>query len=288
VGWNPGDGNFYVVDRQVVSRDGWTQIAACQKIAELNRYWHPQFIYVDKGFGHMQVEILHKYGYDAIADAKRGPMHPDSKLCRIVKSYDFGSTIEIRDPFNKQLVPKPAKPFLVESSVRRFETRTIKYPKSDEQLTKALLGYRIKRISPSGVPVYEQGNPNAGDHFLDALNLALVAFTLEESDFGKPKYTTELVISPNGLNEIIYTEGKDGASKRETGRPQMNRSLTTRVSSVLGRNMPISNSTRGDMGVWDWPGFSHDAPKPQPSNPRSVEGTLRGRLPFRPKRKNII
>ena len=85
LGFNPTEKLFYVVDRHVVSREGWTQLSACNKIAELNRIWRPLVIYIDSGFGGTQYEVLRKYGYDSLADPAKGPTHPDSKLRDILK-----------------------------------------------------------------------------------------------------------------------------------------------------------------------------------------------------------
>ncbi len=287
VGWNPGDTQFYLVDRQCVQKEGWNQIAACQKVQELNRIWRPRWIYVDHGFGHMQVEILHQMGRDAQRDPTRGPKHIDGRLARIVKAYEFGGSIEVRDPFTKQMVKKPAKPFLVESSVRLFESSAIRYPESDTELTKALLGYKVKRVNQSGVPVYEQGDAEAGDHFLDAMNLALVAFVLEESEFGKPKYDPYVAHAAHRFGDIL--EAKEAEQKQKEGRvtqfaeTNSGQSQRSVMNTSNSSGLPASHtSNRVDTNrIWSWPGFSADLPPP--SRPR---GRISGR-PHRPKRNNF-
>lgn len=265
VGWNPGDTRFYLVDKQLIQREGWNQIAACQKVLELNRLWRPRWIYVDHGFGHMQVEILHQMGREAGMDKTRGPQHSDARLAKIVKAYEFGGSIEVRDPFTKQMVKKPAKPFMVESSVRLFETSAIKFPRTDDALTKALLGYKIKRVSQSGVPIYEQGDEQAGDHFLDAMNLALVAFVLEESEFGRPRYDPHIAYTMTRAQDI----SKDMvAETRVSQLPKMERSVESRTNG-LGQSsfhgLPAANTTvEGDQNrIWSWPGWSSDLPPPR-------------------------
>jgi hypothetical protein len=289
VGWNPGDTQFYLVDRQCVQKEGWNQIAACQMVQNLNRVWRPRWIYVDHGFGHMQVEVLHSMGRDATRDPTRGPKHIDARLARIVKPYEFGGSIEVRDPFTKQMVKKPAKPFLVESSVRLFESSAIRYPESDRELTKALMGYKIKRVNQSGVPVYEQGDAEAGDHFLDAMNLALVAFVLEESEFGKPKYDPYIAHSAHRLGDIMESKEAEEKSKQE-GRTAVfadvgpggssSRSILSRPSSS---GLPASHTSDRieQTRIWSWPGFSADLPPPTRPRPRTPN------RPGRPKRNNF-
>jgi len=285
IGWNPGDTRFYLVDKQLIQREGWNQIAACQKVVELNRLWHPRWIYVDHGFGHMQVEVLHQMGREAIMDKARGALHSDARLAKIVKPFEFGGSIEVRDPFTKQMVKKPAKPFMVESSVRLFENSAIKFPRTDEVLTKALLGYKIKRVNQSGTPVYEQGDAQAGDHFLDAMNLALVAFVLEESEFGKPKYDPYIAYTTTRVENIAK---EINATSRVAELPQMNQS--SRVSGMEERStgLPAANTNINvrNNKIWSWPGWSADLPPPK--SPRSTQqgGRMFSR-PSRPKRSNF-
>jgi hypothetical protein len=72
---------------------------------------------------------------------------------------------------------------MVENSVRKFEDGVIKFSKSDAILTSQLLNYIIKSRSEGGKPLYDQENKAIGDHALDAFNLALVAWTIEEGIF---------------------------------------------------------------------------------------------------------
>jgi len=62
-GYSPSTNHFYLVDKDKVSKEGWNQLAACEKIAEMNRKWKPAAIYLDKGYGGAQYEIIRKFGY---------------------------------------------------------------------------------------------------------------------------------------------------------------------------------------------------------------------------------
>ena len=297
IGMNPSNGEFRLVDKYIMPRSERTQLLACQKIAELNRVWNPHAIYVDKGFGTTQIEVLHKYGLDSLKT--EGANSPNAKLRSIVKPYDFGSNIEITDLFTHQKAPKKAKPFLVENSVRRFETLSFKYPRSDSKFTKALLAYVVKRVSDSGMPVYESQDETVGDHFLDAVNLALVAFTLEKSEFVKPRYDNKIAFSAE-LGNILSGRGDGEGSRAEDHKPQGSRTSNFyNPGSVLKgptNDLPAANTaSTGNVKLWSWPGFGSDAPKPQVRSlgqafgeaGKKVFGLTGRRGRMKPKRSNI-
>ena len=272
VGWDPVSSLFYLVDKEIVSRNERTQLTACNKIAEMNRLWRPDFIYVDKGYGSTQIEVLHDFGAQSMA--RDGVNSPDARLRTIVKPFDFGGTIEVRDIFTHQMVKKPAKPFLVENSVRRFETGSFKFPKTDKDFTAQLLGYIVSRVSVSGRPVYEAQNDKDGDHFLDAVNLAFVAFTMEKSKFGKPSYESSISFAGRfGENKErpVDSKGKPTPGKEsfkktaQEHKPQPGRSSVSNDTRILGNSfgeIPGANMASNSSKLWDWPGFGHDAPRP--------------------------
>lgn len=270
VGYNPATGYFYLVDRDIVSRGEHTQLSACQRVAELNKKWLPEFIYVDQGFGYVQIEVLRKFGVDAIRT--EGPNSATAKLREIVKPYNFGGHIEVRDLFTKQLVKKPAKPFLVENSVRRFEQFAFKYPKADKAYTQALLSYIVKRTTVTGAPVYESQDESVGDHFLDAVNLALVGFTLEKSDFGKVHYESQIAFStefrqPQKIADFSDSKAHLFTHVAEEHKPQSGRANPTGnqpKSTLPEPKLPVANTSLGvsNMRIWSWPGFLRDEPPP--------------------------
>jgi len=263
VGYNPQDSKFRIVDKYTISKGERTQLSACNKIAEINRLWFPEYIYVDEGFGATQVEVLHEFGARAVQS--QGANSPDARLRQIVKAYGFGRSIEIHDLFTKQIIKKPAKPFLVENSVRRFESLQIQYPKSDKHYTEQLLGYTIQRVSMTGAPVY-QASERAGDHFLDAVNLALVAFILEKTAYGKPTYSCEIAIA----GKFGDPEGpslKNDVAERVSKNHSLNRTSFTRGEENIissASQLPANNTNKTQvLPLWSWPGWSRDLPAPQ-------------------------
>lgn len=231
-----------------------------------------------------QVELLHGVGVQAIRN--QSSKGPDARLATIVKAYNFGGTIEIPDLFTKQPIKKPAKPFLVENAVRFFEDGRIKYPAADEWLIRALEGYYIQRLTDSGVPKYSSLDPAIGDHFVDALNLSLLPFTLEMGEFGKPTFVANIAFTG------YFGETKEEKGERErqisdiSGQgEEQERSRRTQYlagPSLFRFGLPLANTTFDKVGhtrVWSWPGFLRDEPPPKRKSKRyNVE---------KPRRKNI-
>ena len=101
--WNPITRRYRTFWKHEVPNTEYTQTMAVDKIIELNKEIPLSWIYVDKGFGTTQVELLHKHGKE----------FPDTRLDKIVTAIDFKGAIEVRDPASKLRVKKPLKPFCV-------------------------------------------------------------------------------------------------------------------------------------------------------------------------------
>lgn len=279
VGRNPTNGKYRIVDKHTVSREGWNQVAAIQKIKEVNKLWRPTWIYVDQGFGGTQIEMLHYEGVRASQHANYGPNHPDAALRKIVKGYDFGSKIETHDLVTKEKIKKAAKVFLVENSVRRFEHEQLEFPDQDKELESQLLGYIVSRISQSGNPVYAAGNKEAGDHDIDALNLALVAFTLELTEIGSPHYTTKIGLIDSSLPATIEQVKRKKDEDNIFGIRIVKNERITRKKEMRSRapmsgrdnlrgdwmqgKLPAAHCRVGSRKLWSYPGFSRDEPPPE-------------------------
>lgn len=302
VEWDPRQGLFRVVDKHIMAKSEYTQIKGCQKIVELNRIWTPFAIYADAGFGATQAEILKLAGHNAIR--KNGKNSPDAVFTRIFKKYQFGGSIETRDPFTKQPVKKQGKAFLVENSVRRFEQSIIKYPRSDEKYTAALHGYIIKSISQAGVPIYKEENETAGDHFLDAVNLALVGFMLEKTEFGNPNFSTDIArTGPLGLSEALPSDKQpqDRTAEISSVNPTSSqappsRQMPGRTNRIIEEQPSIPGAhlqvDKTGVRLWAHPGFERDEPAPAVRTRREAfkqagerTGQINRRIRTPPKRK---
>lgn len=286
IGASATDKNLYLVDKAVIQRGEWTQLTACNRIAELNRKWNPAYIYVDQGFGTTQIEVLTKFGYDETI--KHGPKHPNARLREIVKGYSFSTSVEITDPFTKQKVKKHSKSFLVENSVRRFEQQMFKFPEEDELYASQLRGYIIKSVSVYGQPIYAAQDEKAGDHLLDAVNLGLVAFTLEKSAFGAQRFTADIAMSSSfGLES---TKAKEETRNEE---PKSRVDGLTKdphwYNELKNRKLPLANANNAvdPTRVWSYPGFMRDLPPPRGPSTGGVPLGLGKHKTTKPSRKKF-
>jgi intein/homing endonuclease len=183
LGFNTLTGLFQVVETLRVERSEFTQLLGVSKLLEMNKKWRPDFIYIDSGGGgSTNAELIRKTAYD---ERKKGGDYITARLLDILKKYDSGASIEVKDPLTHTTHRAPAKPFMVNASIRLFEQERIKISSADTVLIKQLRNYVIDRTTPAGVNVYGMTDTNIGDHRLDALNLAIVAFHLEFDDLYK-------------------------------------------------------------------------------------------------------
>jgi len=180
VGLPPNNIEFWVVDAVNIPKHEYQQHIAMEKLIELNRYWNPSFIYVDRGYGGTQLEHLQIFSDRA---RMREPGSADAKLKDILTAYDFGKKIAYRNPATGLQEETQAKPFLIENSIRQFEQGRIRFSKHDHILHQQLHNYIIAGVSPQGVPRYGMNDKKIGDHRLDALNLALIGYILEMSEW---------------------------------------------------------------------------------------------------------
>lgn len=165
VGYNISLQRFQVLIRVEIPKGEFTLSNAVQRIIQLNETYNPDFIYVDRGFGEYQLEVLHIYGKE----------NPDSGLEKKVKGWAFGSSYEVRNPVTKESVKTPLKPFMVNQLVYLMEQDFIILNDNDEMVWKQMEGYSVTRFGQDGRPVFTSEN----EHSVDALMLAILAMQLE-------------------------------------------------------------------------------------------------------------
>jgi hypothetical protein len=184
-----GNLKYMVIDRRVIKGTEFSQHEGVAEIVRLNEQYDPKFIYVDAGYGEVQIEMLQKIGE---ANKKSG-------LHKKVKPYTMQGNIEIVDPTNYlDNIKKPAKPFMVNWAVQQLEQNRVILPSSEDTqvlvdtteqqetgegkgLVQQMRNFSIERYSVLGAPTYSQGE----EHTLTAWMLCLVAFGLEFSDLRK-------------------------------------------------------------------------------------------------------
>ena len=170
---------FKMLFRIEVPRSDFTYVNAMNKIIELNEEYQFDWIGIDRGYGEVQLEMLHKYGME----------HPETGLADKVIGYQFSQKIEVRDPYTKKKDQKHLKPFMVNNSVNAFEKGKIVLDGSDKGMIAQLEEYRVKSISSAGLPVYTDEN----EHAIDAMNLALLLFEQKYGSLLKKVYSIKTV-----------------------------------------------------------------------------------------------
>jgi len=118
-------GKSRICYREEIPRSEYTLTKAVDRVIELNRAFNPKHIYVDRGYGEVQVELLKKYGVE----------NPYSGLRDKVKGISFGESIDVRDPYTKLMIKKEMKPFMVDNLRQFLEKERILIPESDEEIT---------------------------------------------------------------------------------------------------------------------------------------------------------
>lgn len=166
-------GRFQVINRIEIPKGEFTYDLAVQKIIEINEVYRPFAIYVDRGAGEYQLELLRK----ALGDK--------------VKGVHLGSSHMVRDPHSREFDKKPLKPFIVNQTVLMLERGQLRIPhrEVDETLARQMTNYQIVRYAPkTGEATYS----NEDEHALDGLMFGLLAFILE-----KPELAATVIEKPN-------------------------------------------------------------------------------------------
>lgn len=173
-------GKTRICYREEIPKSEYTLTKAVDRIIQLNKAFNPKHIYVDRGYGEVQVELLKKYGVE----------NPSSGLKEKIKGIGFGENIDVRDPYTKLMIKKEMKPFMVDNLRQFLEKERLAIPESDEELYVQLISYVVIRTTQTGRPVFEAAG-SAMDHAHDALMLALLAITQNYGEFFKINYTTK-------------------------------------------------------------------------------------------------
>lgn len=209
--FDPLQNKFFVVEATNISSSQFSAEGWKEEVRRLNYKWKPDYIYADEGYGHTVIEDLrleaHRLaGKKQINSFEQQTIHLTERL----KSFNFSSSVELRDPITGHMLKKHGKLFLVETLVRVFEAEQIKFPEEDQVLIKQLLNYIVLKMSDStGKPVYGPENSTVADHRLDALMLAVGGIYLERSVYSKGNIahgTPELLLERKLENAVILDD----------------------------------------------------------------------------------
>jgi hypothetical protein len=227
---------YVVLDKLVIKGSEFAAHTAVATIADLNEKYDPKFIYVDAGYGEVQIEMLRKIGKE----------NTDTGLHKKIVSYTMQGTIEINDPtMFMEPIKKPAKPFMVNWAVQQLEQGRIILPTSEDTqiladtteteekkqhsgLVQQMRNFSIEAVSSLGAPRYSQGE----EHTLTAWMLCIVGFGLELSDLRKRVN----YIPPQSVGFIGQTV--------EASAEEVNKRLSA-VSRQLDKGTPNSMENKG-------------------------------------------
>jgi len=196
--------------REEIEKSEYTLTKAVDRVIELNASLNPKHIYVDRGFGEVQVELLHKHGVE----------NPHTRLREKVKGLSFAETIDVRDPYTKLMIKKELKPYMVDNLRQYLERGQLCIPSTDDEMYMQLISYVVVRTTQTGRPVFEASG-SAVDHAHDALLLALLAVAENYGEFSKTRAATNIETVSNTFfipQQQFINSGNDSGEKGPTSR----------------------------------------------------------------------
>ena len=228
-----------------VRREGWTQVAAIDKIVELNRLYTPDYIYVDEGFGEANVQQLKLIAVNLFGKVPAD--HPDLKL-RDVVPVNFSSTLELRDVMTGEIRKKYFKNFIVETTKRALETGLLAFKDPiSAPIVEQMKNYIIKSRAANGRETYEAKSQEIGDHDLDAFMIALAGLQLNENSILDTRRYSNVTILPLEKRGTEAYNNSDKIEKRSYGNDEKYH-RTVRVAPGISRRSSISGGPMGNRG----------------------------------------
>lgn len=196
-------GKTRICFREETPKEKFTLTNSVARIIELNSIFNPRHIYIDRGYGEVQYELLKKYGQE----------NPSTVMHKKTVGVSFSEHVEVRDPITKAPIKKEVKPYMVDNLRLMLEREQLLIPSSDELLFKQLLGYVVKRTTDAGRPVFEAGE--AGDHAHDGLILACLALTQHYGELTKLRLARKAVAVSSEAFLPIFDLSENGSVARE-------------------------------------------------------------------------
>lgn len=182
---------FYIIDKDLVAIEGFTQHAAQDRIITLNRKYNYEHIFVDQGFGVTQVANLKQFAMAQVGIVPKG--HPDLKLLDI-QPIDYGSYTEVLDSVTGLTTKTPTKQMAVMNMAEVLEKDLITLdPIEDADIVKQFKNYVEKSRNKNRI-TYGCVSSKIGDHDLDAIMIGLFGMKKTYSTiFGN--YSTDALLT---------------------------------------------------------------------------------------------
>jgi hypothetical protein len=170
------------VYKETIDSETSTTTISLTHIKLLNRVFHCDYIYCDKGFGFAQDELLRKMGVNPPLEFREN----DIKLLRAKfvgskENLKTNALVPKRDPNSPYLadseLERQTKPFMVEGCQIAMEQLKVVFSSEDERLEAQMRDFRVKTYSANGqAQSYEA--KTEGDHDLDAWILSMLGIEL--------------------------------------------------------------------------------------------------------------
>ena len=239
------DKNVIIANLSNVRREGWTQVAAIDKIVELNRLYVPDYIYVDEGFGEANVQQLKLIAVNLFGKVPAD--HPDLRL-RNVTPVNFSSTLELRDVMTGEIRKKYFKNFIVETTKRALETGLLAFKDPvAAPIVEQMKNYVVKSRLTNGREVYEAKSSEIGDHDLDAFMIALAGLQLnEDSILDTRRYSNITVLPLEKRGTESYNTSNQIEKRSYTNEDKYHR--TVRVAPGINRRSFMTGGPMGGRG----------------------------------------
>lgn len=216
---------FYIIDKERIAIEGFTQHAAQDRIIALNRKYNCDHIFVDKGFGTAQVSNIKQFALSQVGLVPKG--HPDLKLLDITP-IDFGSVTEVIDPVTGEPHRTPTKQMAVFNTMEILEKDLIAlHPKEDHDIILQFKNY-VEKSRNKGRITFGYVSKRIGDHDLDAIMIGL---------FGMKKTYSSLFISDSTQGLIKYV------SKSENKEEETIEEVDSIFGISFGRSSKNNNRT---------------------------------------------
>jgi len=199
IDWNKSAGTHMVIlewfgnkltlaKKIVVPETEYLQTESVDMIINLNKVWKFKYIFVDAGYGSVQVELLKKHAL----------VEPSSLLDQKLYAISMNQHLKVTDPVTGEEVKRSAKHYLVEQTKKLLEDGFLVFPKAEDTtmnagsqnmgLIQQMRNFRVEGTSVYGLPRYSQGD----EHTLTAYYLAVGGFYWKEGDLKGAPYVRHI------------------------------------------------------------------------------------------------
>lgn len=212
---SPFFGKFALAAKEVIPKSEFSQHRAVEAVKRLNQTHDPDYIYVDHGFGDVQIEMLKMAGLE----------DPSSELYEKLRPIRMGGQIMINEPGTGLEENRLVKPYMVGVAAVHVEEGRCVFPVSEDTdvvaepgqdnakmgLIQQMRNFRVVRLSQAGQPVYSQDY----EHTLTAWMLAILGFQLEYGGLRGQDVAARVVVGGQFGSALEEEKAKSGGFRQE-------------------------------------------------------------------------